>query len=342
MKMTLSYHYLSVNLDLLDNLGFPRAYALDVLGIQDSDLLSRHERMRINKFQNCLNAAAKHTSDPYIGLRLGHKFRVGSFGNTGSIYSFCENLEEVISMNNLYQKLTIDAGKVYYLHKPNGSHHMCFMPYYSDFSHYRLLTDMIMASYITAYRWLSWGSGEDIISAEIPYINRSLVQSYEDILQTRIVNDSEDICIQLADVAMSQNITTHNAESLVRSRMALDKLLGDQMAGWDFERAIEVALRSAIEAGQVSADIVAQRMGLSRSALRSQLSTTGEGIRPRLDRVRKSLFIEKFEAGNSFAQIAMDLAYNDQAAMNRAFRRWFDMTPTQYKSQAKKPNLEAY
>jgi AraC-like DNA-binding protein len=42
------------------------------------------------------------------------------------------------------------------------------------------------------------------------------------------------------------------------------------------------------------------------------------------------------EAGKSFAQISMSLAYNDQPAMNRAFKRWFGMTPSQWrKTQSK-------
>ena len=58
-----------------------------------------------------------------------------------------------------------------------------------------------------------------------------------------------------------------------------------------------------------------------------------------MDQVRKALFIEKFEAGYSFSQIAMDLAYNDQAAMNRAFRRWFGMTPSEWR-RAKADSLQ--
>jgi len=284
--MTLSYQYLSVNLTILDNLGFPKARALDVLGIDESNLVASDARLSLEAFQACLSEAAKFTSDSNIGLRLGHKFRVGAFGQTGGLYSYCENLEEVIRMNNLYQKIAIDAGKVEYLQKSDGSHHMCFRPHYSDF----------------------WGSGEDILCARLPYVPENDIQSYSDILQTKLKRDIDDICVQFSDVAMSQKLTTHNPEHLARTRITLDKLLGNQTDGYAFETAVEAAIRGAMESGTVSSYVVAERMGLSASALRAKLAVTDEGI-------------------------AMDLAYNDQAAMNRAFRRWFGMTPSQWRSE---------
>jgi len=171
MKMTLSYQYLSVNLDILESLNFPKSRALKVLDMDERDIGNSGKRLSVDRFQACLSDAAQYTFDDKIGLRLGYKFRVGAFGGTGRLYGFCENLEEVMLMNNLYQKIAIDVGQVEYLHKADGSHHMCFRPYYSDFATYRLLTDMIFGSYITAYRWLSWGSGEDILAARLPYVS---------------------------------------------------------------------------------------------------------------------------------------------------------------------------
>ncbi len=342
MKMSLSYQYLDVKLDLLDGLGFAKSQALDMLRILPKELAHSQNRISIDKFLTCLQAAADVTADPYIGLRLGHKFRVGTFGTTGRIYGYCENIDEVISMNNLYQKIAIDAGRVKYIKPANEGHQMCFMPHYSDLVEYRPITDMVMASYVTAYKWLSWGSGEDLICARLPYIKPEEVESYADILQMPIQIESEHISLELSDVAMSHQITTQNSERLAFARVTLDRLMGDQDASFSFEQAVAAAIRGAIETGHVSSEVVAQRMGLSGHDLRAQLAESGEGMRPRIDRIRKTLFVEKFDAGHSFSQIAMDLAYNDQAAMNRAFRRWFGMTPSQWRARALQNSEKSY
>ena len=330
MRSTLSNKYLLANLKILEQHGFPAKNALSALQLTADDLAVPNGRIPLERFQNCLSAAAEYISNPQIGLHLGLRFRVGSFGHTGSIYGFCEDLKEVMEMNNLYQKLAIDAGGVSYMRSPDGEHHMCFTPHVAEWSQQNYILDIIMASYVTTYRWLSWGSGEDVLSVSLPYINRSEREAYEDILQSRVHVDRSHICVEFSEIAISEKLTTRDPERLARARMALDHMIGQQTALTDFEKGVDAAIRGAIGSGKLSAYIVADRMGLSASVFRARLAETGEGIRPRVENVRKTLFAEKIKLGLPLSQIALDLAYNDQAAMNRAVRRWYGMTPTQW------------
>jgi len=337
MKMTLSHRYLDANLDLLSAFGFPKTMALEVLGIDAAQLKFSTERLPLDRFVDCIDVASEFTSRPNIALRLGHKFRVGTFAQTGSLYTYCRDLSEVIQMNNRYQKLAIDAGAVEYSINKSGRHKMCFKPHYEDMEKYRPITDMIMASYVTTYSWLTWGSGEEILSAHLPYPEPEDVSVHQDVFQSDLIFGSDSICLEFSETAAAQRFTTHDPEKLTQAKVALDRMMGLQMESQAFEAAVEAAIRGALSSGQVSSHIVADRMGMSWSTLRTRLDQTGEGMRARVDRIRKSLFMEKYQAGESFAQIAMSLAYNDQPAMNRAFRRWFDMTPSQWrKAQADK------
>jgi len=336
MKMTLSYRYLEANLNILEALGFPKAHALGLLGLDEASLNAPMERMDIDPFVDCINAAADFTSDTNIALHLGYKFRVGTFGQTGNLYGYCQNLREVIPMNDRYQKVAIDAGRVEYMQDPSGGHHMCFRPYYTDMEKYRPITDIIMASYVTTYRWLTWGSGEDILSTRLPYSRPKDISAHTVIFQSDLKFNSPHTCLEFSENAMLQDITTHDPERLARAQIRLDQILGLQMARRNFEQAVDAAIRGALQSGEVSSQLVAERMGLSWSALRTQLNESGEGIRPRIERIRKTIFIEEYEAGQSFSQIAMSLAYNDQAAMNRAFRRWFDVTPSEWRKRQKR------
>jgi len=333
MKMTLSHYYLSANLELLEQLGFPKPLAMRELGLNVPPTETPFARIDIDKFVDCINAAIAHTSDENIALRLGHRFRVGNFGQTGNLYAYSKNLKEVILMNDLYQKVAIDAGKPEYMEGPSGGHYMCFRPHYSDAAKYRPITDMIMGSYVTTYRWLTWGSGESILATHLPYSRPRDVNVHTEIFQSDLIFDSEFISLEFSELAFSEPITTHDPERLARTRLKLDQLLGVQMTSQLFEQAVDAAISGAIATGQVSSHIVAERMGISWSSLRSKLNESGEGVRSRIDRKRKAIFIEHYQAGQSFSQIAMSLAYNDQAAMNRAFRRWFDMTPSEWRRQ---------
>ena len=236
-------------------------------------------------------------------------------------------------MNDRYQKIAIDAGRAEYEVDTSGRHHMCFLPHYSDLEHYRPITDMIMASYVTTYQWLSWGSGERILSACLPYAEPDDDHLHKDIFQSEIHYESESCRLEFSENSMSQTLTTHDPERLTKAQIKMDKILGVQMAALSFERAITAAIRGAIESGKVSSEVVAQRMGMNSSTLRTKLNESGEGMRQRLDGARKTMFTEKHAKGQSFSEIAIGLAYNDQAAMNRAFSRWFGMTPSEWRRQ---------
>ncbi len=330
MKMTLSYRYLSANLDLLAGFGFSRDLSLKTLNMTETMFNAGEARLEIDRFLEVLDLAAKTLSSPNIALRLGHKFRVSTFAETGSVYGYCETLEDVIQMNGQYQKLAIDAGEISYVRGDKGEHYMNFAPFFTDVEKYRPIIDIIMGAYGTAYRWLSWGSGEDILDVELPYKQPSRIEDHEAIYQTTILFNAERTCIHFSEAAIQQKLTTRDPEKLRHAKMKLDRLLGAQAACASFDAAVDAAILAAIRNGHVTSHIVADRMNLTWSAFRTHLKTSGFKFRDRLDHVRQDLFRKHYHAGHSFSQIAMALAYNDQPAMNRAFRRWYGMTPTQW------------
>ena len=341
MKMTLSHRYLKANLGILDSLGYPKAKALEGLGIDETLLDESRDRMSLDRFVTCINAAAEYTSNPNIALLLGDKFRVGNFGETGSLYSYCKSLGDIVRLNNRYQKLAIDAGTAKLVRGQSGRYKMVFEPYYEDTEKYRPVTDLLMASYMTTYSWLIWGSGESILSTHLSYPRPDDVSAHKEIFKSELIFGSGETFMEFSESMVSQIIATHSPEKLARVTMKLDKMLGLQMEAHAFEEAIAAAIRGALSSGQISTQVVAERMGMSWSTLRLRLQDSGQGFRPRLDRIRKSIFLEEYQAGKSFSQISMSLAYNDQPAMNRAFKRWFGTTPSKWrKTQVGKDQSE--
>jgi len=100
----------------------------------------------------------------------------------------------------------------------------------------------------------------------------------------------------------------------------------------NFKATITASTQAAIAQGHVSLPIVAARMNMSERQLRNKMTHLELSFRDMLEEERKQLFRHLHEAGESFASIAQALAYNDQAAFNRAFKRWYNMSPSQYRA----------
>jgi len=331
LKMTMSGRYLLAQLDILNDLGFSYKESYQALEFDKSRLSNSSQRVPVEALLPVFRAAEIVLDNPLIGLEVGFRFRIGTFAQTGAIYSYCENLRQVIDLNKRYQRLAIDIAHITYLHdtRPDGEehHYMQFTPYYDDYEKYRHITDMVMASYGTAYRWLSWGSGEDIKGVHLPYNKPENIKLYERVFQSNINFSAPVTALEFSPAMMTAPLTTHDPEKLAALIAQLDKIMNAGEAHLSLRVAIETAMKAALQKGSITITIIANRLNRTERQLRIDMKTAGMSYRHMLDSVRQDLFFEYYKNGESFASIAQHLAYNDQAAFNRAFRRWYDMSP---------------
>lgn len=156
LRLHVSHAYVAANAVILADRGFSHARTLVALGMEAETWENAAGRISIDHFLSLLNTASHALADPNLALRVGHAFRVATFAQTGKLYGYCEDLTQVITLNGRYQRLAIDAGKIDQ-YREGETHYMRFSPYYRDPIRYRPISDIIMAAYVTAFRWLSWG-----------------------------------------------------------------------------------------------------------------------------------------------------------------------------------------
>jgi AraC-like DNA-binding protein len=334
LHMTLSHRYLCAKLDLLEGFGFSKDRALSHLRLTEQALSRHQDRLEIDDFCALLTAASKALGDPDLALRLGHRFRIATFAQTGTVYGYCENIAQVIRMNARYQCLAIDAGQIAYVNR-DGQHFMRFSPYYTDQSAYRPITDIIMGAYATAYRWLSWGSGEELVEMHMPYPAPPSTKLHEAFFQCPIDFGMEAGCLRFPDAAMAQPLPTRDPQKLIQTRVKLDRLLGARRQAKSLDGQVEAAICVALRSGRSNAACVAQEMGLEPKDLRAILKASGRGYRERLKGVRQQMFDDLLDADESLSRISQALGYNDQSALNRAVNVWYDMRPGEYAARRK-------
>ena len=93
----------------------------------------------------------------------------------------------------------------------------------------------------------------------------------------------------------------------------------------------QLSAGTAISGAPVLED-VARSLNMSPRTLIRQLAAQGHGYRELLERAQKNTASELLgQARYSISEIAVLLGYSDAANFGRAFRRWFDMSPGQYR-----------
>ena len=337
-KNTMGMRFLSVQLEQLEEFGLAKPAALTILGLQESDLSNRNSRMNILDVENLYKTAASVLDDPDLGLRMGHSLRISTYGQTGSMFALCKNLKQVVEMNGKYQRIAIDAGTVLYEEKEENGNIKYFLNLYpyAEIKHCRHIFNMIARAYGTTFNWLSWSSGKKLNSASFmqpPPEGPSLFDEYYD---CPTLFEQDKIGIEFHPDAINAKIATHDPDKLSVAIAKLDALLGSSDSQETFEKAVRASIKQALEMGQVSLPLIAQRMDLTERKLRHTLNTHNLKYRDLLDQERQSLFKILYNQGTSFSLISQELGYNDQPAFNRAFRRWHGMSPGEFVKKTEK------
>ena len=99
---------------------------------------------------------------------------------------------------------------------------------------------------------------------------------------------------------------------------------------------VEKLIRQALNSGSCNADKVASFMGIHRRTLHRLLKKEHTSFTELLDKVRQDLARKMLEQTHlSITMISESLCYAEPSAFSRAFKRWFNTTPQDYRVSSK-------
>lgn len=121
---------------------------------------------------------------------------------------------------------------------------------------------------------------------------------------------------------------------------ALEPFLEQQRLGRaaasDFLNQLSYHIASSLGSGGASLEMVAKSMGLSQRTLQRRLGEHQLEFRLLVEEVRRSLaeaYVARAEY--SLTEVALLLGYAETSSFSRAFRRWTELSPQQYRQRAK-------
>lgn len=119
------------------------------------------------------------------------------------------------------------------------------------------------------------------------------------------------------------------------------KQIVEQRALQHFERLqakceLRARVRQLIQTGLqqgVSIEKVCKELHVSRPTLYRRLKQEGTSFTQLVGEVRKNLAFEQIRQGLPVAQVSDDLGFKDVSTFHRAFKRWFNQSPGEYRGR---------
>jgi len=115
-------------------------------------------------------------------------------------------------------------------------------------------------------------------------------------------------------------------------------VLGAQV-GWkreDLASNVRSLIRRSLPTGQFSIEVVADQLCTSKRTVQRQLAQKNLTYGGLLEDTRKALSAELLEDGNlQLSSIAYHLGYREQSTFNQAFKRWYGVTPGEWRRRSR-------
>lgn len=299
---------------------------LDYAALSDADARFAQDGMT-----RLWQRAVEETGNPAIGLNLAKVMRPGAMHVVGYALMSSSTLKESILRLVRYQRIIAEGADLRFFPTERG--HMLTLAIHGDqLPPARQSAEGSVASMLAFCRWLT---GKQLIPVEVCFQGPSpqAIEPYRDVFHAplRFHADCYGLLMRHEDLDIA--LPTANAELA----QLHDRFAGEYLARFTDSRVthqVRQVLCRLLPQGEPRREAVAHLLHLSERTLQRRLGDEGTSFQQLLDDTRRVL-AEQYLAQPDLAllEIAYLLGFADPSNFFRAFKRWFAMTPGEYRAR---------
>jgi AraC-like DNA-binding protein len=284
--------------------------------------------------------AAERSGNPAIGLAQHLVAKPASFDVVGYTMMSCANLLDGFERLVRYMLILSDALTMI-LGEERGSYRVTFELSGGDRPVPRQRIEFILVTVLTFCRWIA-GREVHLLAVELAYPEPTDAALYRDAFGCRPLFDAPGNSLVFSLAELKQPLPTSNP---VLAEMH-ERFAGEYLRQFDHAqtsyRVREVIIR-LLPDGEPRRDDVAGALCMSERTLQRRLEEEATSFLQLLDDTRRELAAQYLGRLHlSLAQAAYLLGFADQSSFFRACKRWFEVSPGQYRSQLRRPGSPSW
>jgi AraC-like DNA-binding protein len=314
-----------------------RALLVDA-GIDPAALDASAARLPSEKISRLWELAAERSRNPAIGLAQHRVVRPASFDAVGYAMMSCADLRAAFERLIRYLLILSDALTLT-MSEERAGYCLTFVLFGGDRPVPRQRMEFILITVIGFCRWIS-GREVHPVAVELPYPAPADSAPYRAAFRCPVIFDAPRNSLLFSTADMHVPLPTSNAQlAELHERFAGEYLRQLDNAQTSY-RAREVIIRRLPD-GEPRRDEVASELCMSERTLQRRLEEEATSFVQLLDDTRRELanqYLGRLHL--SLAQAAYLLGFADQRSFFRACRRWFALSPGQYRTQLQLQSLK--
>jgi len=279
--------------------------------------------------------AIELTQCPTLGLDAGLHIHPSDYGIMSHVWMNCENLREAARLTNHYKHLMNNAFHAEIKQPEKGVTTLSV-----ELSGFSLLEsspliEFDFASILHLGRFLTERSKKNSVKfKEVHFKHRpnASLLVYEKSLGCPVKFEQSNNLIILNDETL--DLPVHSPNPVLRDSMIkmVDKLVTLELGCSRLADRVSTYIEQNLSQGLPDAETTAKHFGFSLSTFKRHLQHEGTNYLELGNLVRKKVAQQMLKQANiSLGEAAFLLGFANVSAFHRAFKRWFEVTPNQYR-----------
>ena len=302
-------------------------------GLDVDDLLSDRSLLTADQQIQIIRNALILSNDDTIGLRLGNRLTPPTHGPLGFLANSCPNLREAIAAFETF--LPARMSFINISSQSVGHWYECQLNVELDADEtvIRFALEALSLSLLSLIEYIL---GRPLIGGEISfnYSTPHYIERYSEYFPCPVTFFASKSLLRIPlELLETANATAHHQSytlALDQCQQMLNQLPSAQRSTQHLVKSFMLTHPSE----QVSEDRVAAALFITKRTLARRLSAEDTSYRKIREEILSSLASRYLEDSTlSVEAIALLLGYHDSANFRRAFKRWFSMTPSDYRAQ---------
>lgn len=279
-------------------------------------------------FRELVLRAATISNNQALGIFVGHRLTLQSHGTLGSAIMNCENLLSALKLLEQYIAIRMPLVQI----TINQEDAMCVVNFNEKIPLNDLrvfLFDAVLVTVTAAIKQI------------MPSLKKQLTLSFPYAKHKNVPYGSlSDCTLQFnepgASISIPQNIIVEPVPfANLTAYMEAERLCAKELTSLSREHALKNRIKQKLfeNAEQFPAQtVMASRFNMTSRTMHRRLVNEGTSYREILEEVKQSLAITYLSNTKmTIKEVSYFLGYDDDRNFSRAFRRWKNMSPTQFR-----------
>ena len=301
-------------------------------GIDRADIKSPNMRVPVAKMWALWRYAAEAAQDDSLGLTAAKYVFPTNLSALLFALQASSTLREGVQRIVQYSKIVTTIGHVT-TREEGGDLFLVLVTSANVAERPHEPVDALMATAVKTLRNLTGGAETGISEVRLMRPPPSHPDQYSEFLNCEVTFNADRDEIRLKGSVLDQPLPGANPELAAIQ----DQLLDDYLNRLDKENfcvRVKKQILLLLPSGELSQEKVAYALNMSTRNLHRKLADEDTTFKQLLDDIKKDLALRYLKAPRiSIIELSYMLGFTDQSSFTRAFKRWTNSTPSQYREQ---------